>query len=104
MKAFSPDHCMPSGGLTAREWLHLALAVNTTQSLTAVFDNSLFSQRITVYSIELSTKYSGSEIKDRPLVRDYQIVPRTSKYYNSVVRWTTEFIRNFSGTTWCYKS
>ena len=47
---------------------------------------------------------TGSEIKDRPLVRDYQIVPRTSKYYNSVVRWTTEFIRNFSGTTWCYKS
>ena len=42
---------------------------------------------------------TGSEIKDRPLVRDYQIVPRTSKYYNSVVRWTTEFIRNFSGTT-----
>jgi len=47
---------------------------------------------------------AGSEIKDRPLVRDYQIVPRTSKYYNSVVRWTTEFIRMFSGTTWCYKS
>ena len=31
---------------------------------------------------------SGSEIKDRPLVLDYQIVPRTSKYYNSVGRWT----------------
>ena len=48
--------------------------------------------------------HAGSEIKDRPLVRDYQIVPRTSKYYNSVVRWTTEFVRIFSGTTWCYKS
>ena len=33
--------------------------------------------------------YTGSEIKDRPLARDYQIVPRTSKYYNLVVRWTT---------------
>jgi len=40
---------------------------------------------------------AGLKIKDCPLVRDYQIVLRTSKYYNLVVRWTTEFIRIFSG-------
>ena len=62
-----------------------------------------FTNKIIIIAQQVVDIISGSEIKDRPLVRDYQIVPRTSKYYNSVVRWTTEFII-VSGTTWCYKS